>query len=863
MDASDSGNHVHGSLAVLSLDVQNLSEKVDDILTLLQSQPAPQARAAGPGGPPTIHNAFGSMRSGGGGLTNVASGEMKPARTRRHIGAHRQSFAGLFPVNSAMAAPTFRRVRRVGSDVDRESRLRKQDSTEARARSESPVVADEYEGVGMATSVNRSGDMAPTSALEGSRIRFLPTTAFSDAPAIGVEPPNAGLRSPQEQSKKRGGTPGLAPSDLLAPGSIDNANLLTPCGSPMTRRESTAASDDFMSGTTFEIADDDGGVRRRRHGRGALKPSALNLSAKSMSSSNVDTSQEVDDKPSFLRIALDIVKTKLNKTSFDPDGHFIMALDFIYILLTAFYIIFLIWIFISPDEYAVDETPPWVFVVPLVASHGYTVLWVFSRLFVRVKRDAEVIDDPKMIREEYTGSFWMFVDLSMIVPIEYVFIGSVPLAFYILLVRHPILRALRFVKIAQTTDPLQPSNRMWVLLSSFLVLALALGHLMACIYWRIEEYSFLDSRKLTYADSIYWAAATLTSTGYGDLIATREETKIFATISMMLGVALISSLTAIVTTFLANKDALQEEQDRMRRMMSSMLRHYAIPYSLQKEVVALFPTVLAATSEQQFKEMIRLLPNFMEKRIEDYLRAKLLRQVPLFANLPGHSDNEPGSPPEVVLDLSRKLTVRYAAPGEYIIHAGDVGEAMFILVHGAVEVLVPTGETRVVETIYEDGTVVEEEEIDEKPVATLRSGSFFGEIALIEDTKRTASVQAIQSCELLILSKDDFDQLVAKSAALQNALAAAVKQRREGLDRQKRAVDQQRTVLAKLKSAAAPTPTMSAINPLKSTVQKVIAQKEPGEGESTPPPSILMHNDNGEQAEASSVSTTEMVVSDM
>lgn len=290
----------------------------------------------------------------------------------------------------------------------------------------------------------------------------------------------------------------------------------------------------------------------------------------------------------------------------------------------------------------------------------------------------------------------------------------------------------------------------------------------------------------------------------------------------------------------------------MRRMMSSMLRHYHIPFKLQREVISLFPSVLAATSEHHFKDMIRQLPPFMERQIEDYLRAKLLRQVPFFADLPqddapestadgSHSDDPDAANsdevPDIVLQISRRLKVRYAAPWDYVIHAGDVGEEMFILVHGAVDVLIPTGEKELVEVMYDDGTTGEEEEIVEKTVATLRSGSFFGEIALLEKTQRTASIQAIQGCELLCLMKADLDELVARSPALQKVLGDAVKRRREETAaQQKKVVDRMQEnarmnhKAAANKGAAMSPPALTIVdveggdagNPLRSAAARVM-----------------------------------------
>ena len=64
---------------------------------------------------------------------------------------------------------------------------------------------------------------------------------------------------------------------------------------------------------------------------------------------------------------------------------------------------------------------------------------------------------------------------------------------------------------------------------------------------------------------------------------------------------------------------------------------------------------------------------------------------------------------------------------------------MFIIGHGEVEV-----------------------SMGEKVIAQLKAGQFFGEIALLEDTIRSADVMAKAYCDLYTFKKEDFLEVVAK-----------------------------------------------------------------------------------------------------
>ncbi len=102
---------------------------------------------------------------------------------------------------------------------------------------------------------------------------------------------------------------------------------------------------------------------------------------------------------------------------------------------------------------------------------------------------------------------------------------------------------------------------------------------------------------------------------------------------------------------------------------------------------------------------------------------QLLRGVPLFAPLPVAA----------VENLTLRLDTVGVRAGEDVIRQGDDGHRFFVIDEGRVEVLV-------------DGTRVREE----------GPGEFFGEIALLHDVPRTATVRALQDVQLVALDRDEF-----------------------------------------------------------------------------------------------------------
>ncbi|MBV9896955.1 MAG: ATP-binding cassette domain-containing protein [Chloroflexi bacterium] len=108
--------------------------------------------------------------------------------------------------------------------------------------------------------------------------------------------------------------------------------------------------------------------------------------------------------------------------------------------------------------------------------------------------------------------------------------------------------------------------------------------------------------------------------------------------------------------------------------------------------------------------------------------AARLQKVPLFA----------GMPAEELAGLARQLRAERFAPGDDIIHEDDIGDKLYLLERGEVEV------------------VHAEAGGPELRLATLREGDYFGDVALLHDVKRTASVRAVTPVLVDSLGKDDF-----------------------------------------------------------------------------------------------------------
>jgi CRP-like cAMP-binding protein len=113
-------------------------------------------------------------------------------------------------------------------------------------------------------------------------------------------------------------------------------------------------------------------------------------------------------------------------------------------------------------------------------------------------------------------------------------------------------------------------------------------------------------------------------------------------------------------------------------------------------------------------------------------RGELLRQITFFSDLTQED-----------LDLLAAKTSERKFPSGYrIFSEGDLGDAMYIILGGAVAIMkqLPGRE--------------------EEPLAVLKTGNFFGEMALLDAFPRSASAVVTREADLLLLSRKDLDNLL-------------------------------------------------------------------------------------------------------
>lgn len=123
---------------------------------------------------------------------------------------------------------------------------------------------------------------------------------------------------------------------------------------------------------------------------------------------------------------------------------------------------------------------------------------------------------------------------------------------------------------------------------------------------------------------------------------------------------------------------------------------------------------------------------------------EILKSIPFFSEL---SDED-------LEAIGQQVQMQYFGPDQVIFEEGDYGEEMYIIKRGKVQVL-----------------------RDFSIIAELGDGAFFGEMALVSEEPRNATIKATSEVEALVLAKDHFRELLESKPSIAEKVSYEVVKR--------------------------------------------------------------------------------------
>lgn len=228
-----------------------------------------------------------------------------------------------------------------------------------------------------------------------------------------------------------------------------------------------------------------------------------------------------------------------------------------------------------------------------------------------------------------------------------------------------------------------------------------------------------------YLRGLYWAITTVSTIGYGDYGPDHDSNiQVFYTLLVELfGVGMFSYVVANVSSLISNLDISRSSWQRRLEEINAYMISQNIPKDLQERVKDYYSYLWTKQKGVDMTTALDGIPGGLSQEIRLFLNKDMLSKVHIFK-----------SAEELFLrEAVRLMKPQVFLPGEFIIRQGEFADCMYFLAAG--EVLV---------------------QINGTEVARLGAGSTFGEMALVTNQYRNASVIALNYGTGYRLEKDDF-----------------------------------------------------------------------------------------------------------
>ncbi|XP_071548493.1 potassium/sodium hyperpolarization-activated cyclic nucleotide-gated channel 3 isoform X17 [Panulirus ornatus] len=375
----------------------------------------------------------------------------------------------------------------------------------------------------------------------------------------------------------------------------------------------------------------------------------------------------------------------------------------------------------------------------------------------------QVILDPKLIARHYLKT-WFLLDLISSVPLDYIFLifnkyrdkedfnesfqilqagralRILRLAKLLSLVR--LLRLSRLVRYVSQWEEVYFLNMASVFMRIFNLISMMLliGHWSGCLQFLVPMLQGFPSNSWVainelqdsfwleqYSWALFKAMSHMLCIGYGRFPPQSLTDMWLTMLSMICGATCYALFLGHATNLIQSLDSSRRQYREKLKQVEEYMAYRKLPRELRTRITEYFEH----RYQGKFFDEEMILGELSEKLREDVINyncRSLVASVPFFANA------DPGFVSEVVTKLKYEVFL----PGDIIIKEGTIGNKMYFIQEGIVDIVMSNGEV----------------------ATSLSDGSYFGEICLLTNARRTASVRAETYCNLFSLSVEHFNTVL-------------------------------------------------------------------------------------------------------
>ncbi|XP_031329267.1 potassium/sodium hyperpolarization-activated cyclic nucleotide-gated channel 2 isoform X5 [Photinus pyralis] len=252
-------------------------------------------------------------------------------------------------------------------------------------------------------------------------------------------------------------------------------------------------------------------------------------------------------------------------------------------------------------------------------------------------------------------------------------------------------------------------------------------------FW-LEQYSW----------ALFKAMSHMLCIGYGRFPPQSLTDMWLTMLSMISGATCYALFLGHATNLIQSLDSSRRQYREKVKQVEEYMAYRKLPREMRQRITEYFEH----RYQGKFFDEECILGELSEKLREDVINyncRSLVASVPFFANADSN----------FVSDVVTKLKYEVFQPGDIIIKEGTIGSKMYFIQEGIVDIVMANGDV----------------------ATSLSDGSYFGEICLLTNARRVASVRAETYCNLFSLSVDHFNAVLDQYPLMRRTMESVAAER--------------------------------------------------------------------------------------
>lgn len=374
----------------------------------------------------------------------------------------------------------------------------------------------------------------------------------------------------------------------------------------------------------------------------------------------------------------------------------------VWILCGLSFVIYLV--FAIPVYIAFDANPEGVFLLMDTAINVYFISDIPVTFLTAYRDEAGyLVTEPSKIAKKYMQS-WLIPDIIAATPWDQLPLDSAALELTKGIRIVKLTRILRVAKITRLLRVDSISNRIEVLIEKnpmlvffvglmrILFILLGITHWAACGWYMVGTLDLSEGESTwveahlkerhgmvtRYIYSLYFTLTTMTTVGYGDIVATNVVEVSFALILLFIAsvvfAGLMGALSDLISTLNNDKNAISDK----KRKLSLYLHWRHVPndllHAVRQHLVFLWET---KHDFDTYEDVIKdSLPPILKKDLCYHIYGDILRKAPFLSWM--------RTSEACFKELATMMESRFLSSGDHIFRVGDPKEAISFLLSGTV-----------------------------------------------------------------------------------------------------------------------------------------------------------------------------------